>query len=127
MERRSEFARTPAKMKKKRFEHTEHAKKRREKRKKITKAGLRKGLLTHFKEALVHIETYNRAPTLDAKLLHIRKAILALDGCLEARPGNHTLRAQRTICQEELWELEKIERLDAPRSIVIILDPDWHA
>lgn len=113
------------KVKRKRFDHTERAKKRKEKRKKITKATLRKDLLAHFREALTHLETYNRAPSLDAKLLHMRKALLALDQCLEARPGNHALRAQRSLCQEELWELEKMQKLEGERTIEILLDPDW--
>jgi hypothetical protein len=112
-------------MKKKRFEHTERAKKRRDKHKKTTKATLKRDLLAHFKEALTHIETYNRAPSLDAKILHIGKALAALDRCLEIRPGNHVLRTQRTLCQEELWEIETMQKVGPERRIEIILDPDW--
>lgn len=126
MERRSDFARTPAKMKKKRFEHTERAKKRKDTHRKATKATMKRDLLAHFMKALEHLETCNRAPSRDAKILHLGKAIEALDRCLEMKPGNHLLRSQRTVCREELWELEKLQKLESERRIEILLDPDWH-
>ena len=107
-------------------EHTEKAKKRREKRKKSTKAMVRRKLFQNFESALSHLHVCNRARSLDAKRFHLGKALISLDKCLEIRPGNHMLKAQRSICQEELWELEKPDTSTDTEPVRIILDPDWH-
>jgi len=119
------YTRNRPRLKRKRFDHTEKAKKRKEKRKKLTKAEVKKKLLANFAAALNHLQVYNRAPSHEARIHHLREAIRSIELCLETRPGNHMLRAQRAICLEELWELE--EKGDRNKGeIEILLDPEWH-
>lgn len=126
MANKGDFRGPPPKLKRKRFDHTEKAKKRKEIRKKLTKATVKRKLLHSFDEALDHLRIYNRVTSIDAKRLHLRKALYHLEACLEVRPGNHMLRAQQSLCQEELREIEKQEKETRPGQLEIVLDPDWH-
>ncbi len=116
----------PPRLKKKRFDHTEKAKKRRDRKKKQTKASVKRKLLKDFRNAQHHLNIYNRVTAREALSFHLEKALEALDSCLETRPGNHMLRAQRSICRDELWEIRRLEKVDTKRTIEIIIDPDWH-
>jgi hypothetical protein len=120
----SEFKGPPPKVKKKRFDHTEKARKRRQKRKQLTKADIKRQFRKNFRDAVDHIRTANRVVSAEAREFHLRKALERIELCISTRPGNHVLKAQRAICRTELWELEKQEKKTGSGPIEIVLDEE---
>ena len=74
--------------------------------------------------AISNIDLYNSCDDKTLKTKYLQTAVNYLRSCLEYRPGNHLLRRQTQLCEQELYEMiddtpsttitSKIETIIAP-------------
>ena len=92
---------------------------------KKNKAQIRRELRASINKAFSHLRLFNRVEPPDQKGYHLERAIRAVEGAIDIRPGNHVLQRQLALCELASWSLQTGQGRHV--AVEILLSPDQPA